>query len=199
MTRLIHGACLLIALVGTTAEADFVVYRIPNTTLAVVLQAVMAGGLPWVSLVLAFSFAGYGYVRKVTPVNRGSSTLTAGFGGPAESVAHEASWGPAFIDRFVYSASNDKRDYELYIDQASAIATAPGADGGPLDRRVGVALDANVRKLVSQGVTPRPVGGRSATVQEARTRQQEGTRAHGTDAPARSSRPLEPGVEGVRG
>lgn len=36
--------------------------------LAVVLQAVLAGGLPWVSLVLAFSFAGYGYIRKVTPV-----------------------------------------------------------------------------------------------------------------------------------
>lgn len=36
--------------------------------LAVLLQAVLAGGLPWVSLVLAFSFAGYGYVRKVTPV-----------------------------------------------------------------------------------------------------------------------------------
>ncbi|MEP1187303.1 MAG: EamA family transporter RarD [Roseibium sp.] len=36
--------------------------------LAVVLQAVLAGGLPWVSLVLAFSFAGYGYVRKTTPV-----------------------------------------------------------------------------------------------------------------------------------
>jgi chloramphenicol-sensitive protein RarD len=36
--------------------------------IAVVLQAIMAGGLPWVSLVLAFSFAGYGYVRKVTPV-----------------------------------------------------------------------------------------------------------------------------------
>ncbi|MCK7614251.1 EamA family transporter RarD [Roseibium sediminicola] len=36
--------------------------------LAVVLQAVLAGGLPWVSLVLAVSFAGYGYVRKVTPV-----------------------------------------------------------------------------------------------------------------------------------
>lgn len=35
---------------------------------AVVLQAVLAGGLPWVSLVLAISFAGYGYVRKVTPV-----------------------------------------------------------------------------------------------------------------------------------
>ncbi|MCV0427830.1 MAG: EamA family transporter RarD [Roseibium sp.] len=36
---------------------------------AVVLQAVLAGGLPWISLTLAFSFAGYGYVRKVTPVN----------------------------------------------------------------------------------------------------------------------------------
>jgi chloramphenicol-sensitive protein RarD len=35
---------------------------------AVVLQAVLAGGLPWISLVLAFSFAGYGYIRKVTPV-----------------------------------------------------------------------------------------------------------------------------------
>lgn len=32
------------------------------------VQAVLAGGLPWVSLFLAFSFAGYGYVRKVTPV-----------------------------------------------------------------------------------------------------------------------------------
>ncbi len=35
---------------------------------AVVLQAVLAGGLPWISLILAFSFAGYGYVRKITPV-----------------------------------------------------------------------------------------------------------------------------------
>lgn len=35
---------------------------------AVLLQLIFAGGLPWVSLVLAFSFAGYGYVRKVTPV-----------------------------------------------------------------------------------------------------------------------------------
>lgn len=36
--------------------------------LGVGVQAVLAGGLPWVSLALAFSFAGYGYVRKVTPV-----------------------------------------------------------------------------------------------------------------------------------
>ena len=34
----------------------------------VALQAMLAGGLPWISLVLAFSFAGYGYLRKITPV-----------------------------------------------------------------------------------------------------------------------------------
>ncbi|EFO29576.1 protein RarD [Roseibium sp. TrichSKD4] len=37
-------------------------------SVAVFLQALWTGGLPWVSLVLAFSFAGYAYVRKVTPV-----------------------------------------------------------------------------------------------------------------------------------
>lgn len=74
---------------------------------------------------------GGGDPRRVQPVQRGASTLTAGFGtGAAESVAHEASWGPAFIDRFVYSATNDKRDQDLYIDQASAIAPSLGADGG---------------------------------------------------------------------
>ncbi|MEP3427547.1 MAG: EamA family transporter RarD [Roseibium sp.] len=35
---------------------------------AVVLLAVLSGGLPWISLVLAFSFGGYGYIRKITPV-----------------------------------------------------------------------------------------------------------------------------------
>ena len=69
--------------------------------------------------------------RRVQPMQRGASTLTAGFGGPADTVAHEASWGPAFVDRFVYSASNTSRDYDLYLDQAGAIASAPGTDGGP--------------------------------------------------------------------
>ncbi len=36
--------------------------------LGVGIQAVLAGGLPWVSLFLAFSFAGYGYMRKIIPV-----------------------------------------------------------------------------------------------------------------------------------
>lgn len=35
---------------------------------AVVVLTVDAGGLPWVSLVLAFSFAAYGYLRKTLPV-----------------------------------------------------------------------------------------------------------------------------------
>ncbi|WP_159593698.1 EamA family transporter RarD [Chelativorans xinjiangense] len=36
--------------------------------LAVVVLTVDAGGLPWVSLVLAFSFATYGFLRKTLPV-----------------------------------------------------------------------------------------------------------------------------------
>lgn len=35
---------------------------------AVAILTVAAGGLPWVSLVLAFSFATYGYLRKTLPV-----------------------------------------------------------------------------------------------------------------------------------
>lgn len=35
---------------------------------AVVLLTVEQGGLPWVSLVLAFSFAGYGFFRKTLPI-----------------------------------------------------------------------------------------------------------------------------------
>jgi chloramphenicol-sensitive protein RarD len=37
-------------------------------TLAVVILAINAGGVPWVSLVLAFSFAIYGFLRKTLPI-----------------------------------------------------------------------------------------------------------------------------------
>jgi chloramphenicol-sensitive protein RarD len=37
-------------------------------TIAVAILAVDAGGLPWVSLVLAFSFAIYGFLRKTLPI-----------------------------------------------------------------------------------------------------------------------------------
>lgn len=43
-------------------------FAVAIAALAVLIQAILAGGVPWVSLILAFSFAGYGYVRKVTPV-----------------------------------------------------------------------------------------------------------------------------------
>ncbi|MBO6719273.1 MAG: EamA family transporter RarD [Rhizobiaceae bacterium] len=36
--------------------------------LAVVVLTVAAGGLPWVSLALAFTFAAYGYLRKTLPI-----------------------------------------------------------------------------------------------------------------------------------
>ncbi len=37
-------------------------------TLAVLILSVDAGGLPWVSLALAFSFAAYGYFKKTLPI-----------------------------------------------------------------------------------------------------------------------------------
>ena len=73
---------------------------------------------------------GAGEPRKVSPVQRGGSSVTAGFGATDESVAHEASWGPSYLDRFVYSATASTRDQDLFIDRASAVAPAPGADGG---------------------------------------------------------------------
>ena len=44
------------------------IVAIALAVLAVVVLTVDAGGLPWVSLVLAFSFAAYGYLRKTLPV-----------------------------------------------------------------------------------------------------------------------------------
>lgn len=73
---------------------------------------------------------GAGEPRRVRPVTRGKSSLTQGFQTSTEQVAHEVSWGPAFIDRFVYSATDSARDQDLYLDGAGALAPSPGADGG---------------------------------------------------------------------
>ena len=72
-----------------------------------------------------------GTERRVRPLNRGQSSLTQGFDVARESVAHEASWAPASIGRFVYSASTDGHDYDLFIDGSGPVAPAPGTDGGP--------------------------------------------------------------------
>jgi Tol biopolymer transport system component len=74
---------------------------------------------------------GKGTPRNVLPVQRGGSSMTSGFSTrSAESVVHEPSWSPAFINRFVYSASTATKDYDLYIDGAGPIAVGPEVDGG---------------------------------------------------------------------
>ena len=69
--------------------------------------------------------------RRIRPLARGRSSLTEGFDVARESVAHEVSWAPAAIGRFVYSASTDGHDYDLYIDGSGPVAPAVGTDGAP--------------------------------------------------------------------
>lgn len=69
--------------------------------------------------------------RRVTPSVRGASSLTAGFSTvESAQVAHELAWSPASIGRYVYSASNDMQDYDLYLGGGGPLTQAPGADGG---------------------------------------------------------------------
>lgn len=76
-----------------------------------------------------------GAFSRVVPVVRSASAMTAGFATSAAAkggqVAHELDWAPASIGRFVYSASNEGLDYDLYLGLGGALAAAPGADGGP--------------------------------------------------------------------
>ncbi len=70
--------------------------------------------------------------RKLMPLNRGASAVTAGFDRAApELVVHEASFAPDSIKRLVYSSSGATQDYDLYVDGAGVIAAGPGTDGGP--------------------------------------------------------------------
>lgn len=43
-------------------------FSVALATVAVAILTIAAGGLPWVSLVLAFSFAAYGFLRKTLPI-----------------------------------------------------------------------------------------------------------------------------------
>lgn len=71
-------------------------------------------------------------LRRLGPVARGSSALTAGFGSVGgEAVVHDAAWGPSFIGRVVFSAAPSSRDFDLHIEGAGPIASAPGVDGSP--------------------------------------------------------------------
>lgn len=73
-----------------------------------------------------------GAPRKVVPLNRGSSAVTAGFDTASpEMVVHEISFSPESVKRLVYSTSGTTQDYDLYVDGAGVLASAPGTDGGP--------------------------------------------------------------------
>ncbi|MBX2803019.1 MAG: hypothetical protein KTR31_35375 [Myxococcales bacterium] len=75
-----------------------------------------------------------GHFDEVHASRRSPSSLTSGFqkseGG---QVVHELTWAPPKVgrDTFVFSASNDSFDYDLYIAGGTAVAAWPGADGGP--------------------------------------------------------------------
>ncbi len=83
-----------------------------------------------------------GAFEQVIAVRRSASALTAGFQTDQRGdVAHEIAWPPARLSgppsaeggapqRFVFSASNKRYDYDLFVAGGTAIAPAPGADGG---------------------------------------------------------------------
>lgn len=74
-----------------------------------------------------------GAFGRVQPTVRSASAMTAGFatsGTTGGQVAHELSWAPAAIGRFVYATSGADLDYDLAIGGGGALAPHPGADGG---------------------------------------------------------------------
>lgn len=70
----------------------------------------------------------FGRVR----VASATSTALSGFSTRSEAgrVTHEIAWSPPAIGRFVYTASSSAADYGIHLDGGSALADAPGADGG---------------------------------------------------------------------
>lgn len=79
-----------------------------------------------------------GVFGRVQPVVRGASSIASGFGtsGAGTSrggsrVAHELTWAPPSVGRYLYTASNDANVYDLYIMNGGAIAASPAADGTP--------------------------------------------------------------------
>ncbi|MFT7519765.1 MAG: Tol biopolymer transport system component, partial [Kiritimatiellia bacterium] len=74
-----------------------------------------------------------GPFTRVMPSTRGASSIASGFGATSSSsgkVAHELTWAPPNVGRYVYAASNAANDYDLYIQNGGAIERGPGADGG---------------------------------------------------------------------
>jgi Tol biopolymer transport system component len=73
-----------------------------------------------------------GGFQRIQAKSRGTTTLTQGFQTRPSSgqVAHELSFAPSTIGAYVFAASNDLFDYDLYISEGTSVAAGPGADGG---------------------------------------------------------------------
>jgi len=74
-----------------------------------------------------------GAFRRILPVAASSSTIASGFGGSSSGgggkVAHELTWSPPNLGRFVYTASSGSNDYDIYTMTGGTLAAGPGADG----------------------------------------------------------------------
>lgn len=73
-----------------------------------------------------------GGFHKVSAEQRAPTGLTDGFktSRGAGQVSHELAFAPRGIDAYVFAASNDLKDYDLYISEGASIAAGPGTDDG---------------------------------------------------------------------
>ena len=72
-----------------------------------------------------------GPFAPVGPPASPQSAFTAGFATVRPpGVAHELSWSPAAPGTYVYAASTDGSDYDLFLSTGARLSPSPGADGG---------------------------------------------------------------------
>jgi len=73
-----------------------------------------------------------GAFQQVTLGARAGGALLEGFqaAGPGGQVVHELVWASNAPGVYAFAASNERRDYDLYVSEGVALASAPGADGG---------------------------------------------------------------------
>ncbi len=75
-----------------------------------------------------------GPLQPVQPPGRARSDIAAGFATATRDfpVVHEIAWPPASLGPiFLYAASEDGRDFDLFLSGSGPVASSPAADGGP--------------------------------------------------------------------
>jgi Tol biopolymer transport system component len=76
-----------------------------------------------------------GAFTRVTLKARPTSKLTEGFAVASQGVGqvvHELAFTKAMPGAYVFAATNDAGDYDLYLSVGAPVAAAPGADGNPV-------------------------------------------------------------------